>query len=118
MNIDPVQPPVPAPDACACTGGKQCPLVSLCAMKPGQAGVIAEAHMGEADASLLRAMGLAPGSRVMLCRSGEPCIVALLAGVRGGADGDAGRSLAERCACASRIGLARPLAERIMVTPA
>jgi hypothetical protein len=44
-------------------------------------------------------MGLACNSRVRLCRSGEPCIVAVMTG--------------GRASC--RIGLARPLADRIMV---
>lgn len=91
---------------CSCTGAKACPVVSLCQMKPGDSGVIAEAQLVGEDASLLRAMGLAPGCKVVMCRGGEPCIVAVVSG-----RGEAG------ACCASRIGLARPLAEKIMVTP-
>jgi hypothetical protein len=57
-------------------------------------------------------MGLHNEARVRLCRAGEPCIVAVsssLASGRGGND----------CGCASecRIGLARRLADRILVAP-
>lgn len=117
MNNEPIkpseteaQPSAAGTDGCACTGAKACPTVSLCVLKAGQTGVIAEARMTEDDASLLRAMGLAPGSRVMMCRQGEPCIVAVTTGGKSGA-GAGGQG----CSGACRIGLARPLAEQIMV---
>lgn len=62
---------------------------------------MASADLPAADAELLAAMGLACNARVRLCRQGEPCIVRVLAG-----DGAGG----------CRIGLARPLAQRIVVT--
>ena len=55
--------------------------------------------LAEADAALLGAMGLCCDAKVRLCRAGEPCIVAVMTG--------------GRASC--RIGLARPLAERIQV---
>lgn len=78
------------------------PATSLTALKPGQSGVVVDAAMDADDAAQLRAMGLRPNARVVLCRSGEPCIVRVLGA----------------CGCESRIGLARPLAERVMVNPA
>lgn len=78
------------------------PAARLTSLKPGQSGVVVDAAMDADDAAQLRAMGLRPNSRVMLCRSGEPCIVRVLGA----------------CGCESRIGLARPLAERVMVNPA
>ena len=87
--------------------------VALCALKTGQTGVIAESNLSEDDGKLLRAMGLSPGRRVVMCRTGEPCIVAVVSGHHhaevGGAD-------AQGCRCAARIVLARPLAEKIMVS--
>ncbi len=102
---------LPADAGCACTGGKACPTVSLCVLRPGQGGVIASADLAQDDASLLAAMGLAVGSRIVMCRSGEPCIVAVVSGVTAQDGGGEG------CRCASRIGLARPLAAKIQVTP-
>lgn len=73
--------------------------VSLNQLKPGEAGVVRSAPVGTDDAAMLAAMGLCCNAKVRLCRAGEPCIVAV---VSGGGDG-------------CRIGLARPLADRIMV---
>lgn len=73
--------------------------VALASMRRGQEGVIRYADLGKGDVALLGAMGLRCDARVRLCRAGEPCIVAVCTG---------GRS---EC----RIGLARPLAEKIMV---
>lgn len=85
----------------------------MCALKTGQTGVIADSNLSEDDGKLLRAMGLAPGRRVVMCRTGEPCIVAVVSGHHhtSGAGADA-----QGCRCAARIGLARPLAEKIMVS--
>ena len=73
--------------------------ISLSQLKPGQCGVVREAGVGEADAALLGAMGLCCNAKVRLCRAGEPCIVAITTGRGAGC----------------RIGLARPLAEKIIV---
>lgn len=80
-------------------------------MRPGDTGVICEARLSVDDAALLRAMGLCDRATIRLCRVGEPCVVAV-GGVRGvGPNPD-------NCTCGGscRIGLARPLAERIFVT--
>jgi Fe2+ transport system protein FeoA len=53
----------------------------------------------DGEAAVLRAMGLRNDARVRLCRLGEPCIVQVLG----------------QCGCSCRIGLARPLAERVLV---
>ena len=53
------------------------------------------------DAQVLRAMGLRPNAELMVCRLGEPCIVAL----------------ANQCGLGCRIGLSRRLAECVMVSP-
>lgn len=73
--------------------------VALSQLRPGQSGVIRMAEVGSSDAALLGAMGLCCNAKVRLCRAGEPCIVAISSGNGAGC----------------RIGLARPLAERIMV---
>src|ERR1044071_7973558 len=75
--------------------------VALSQLKPGQCGVVREASVGPSDAALLGAMGLCCNAKVRLCRAGEPCLVAISTGRGAGC----------------RIGLARPLAERIMVEP-
>lgn len=72
---------------------------SLNQLKPGETGVVRSAPTGSEDAAVLAAMGLCCNARVRLCRAGEPCIVAVLAGGGSGC----------------RIGLARPLADQIMV---
>ena len=53
------------------------------------------------DAQVLRAMGIRPDAQLELCRLGEPCIVCV--------QGPGGSSC--------RIGLARRLAERVLVSP-
>jgi hypothetical protein len=58
------------------------------------------------DAALLRAMGLRPSARIRVCRLGEPCIVEVMSG---------SDSCNRPGGCACRIGLAKPLAERVMV---
>jgi Fe2+ transport system protein FeoA len=72
--------------------------IPLSQLRPGQVGVVRTADIAEGDAALLGAMGLCCDATVRLCRAGEPCIVSIHTG---------------KAAC--RIGLARPLAERICV---
>ncbi len=79
--------------------------VALSTLRRGQRAVVREARLSGKDAELLRAMGLHTDVRVRLCRAGEPCIVAV-----GSIVGDCG------CGSECRIGLARPLADRIFVT--
>lgn len=75
--------------------------VSLSQMRPGQSGVVTQANVAADDAALLGAMGLCCNAKVRLCRAGEPCIVSIATGP----------------GAACRIGLARPLAEKILVDP-
>lgn len=89
---------------CGCTGGRECPPISLCQLKPGQVAVVAEARLDAKDASYLSAMGLCENAMIRVCRMGEPCIVSVLGGCSGGASGGG-----------CRIGLALPLAQRIFV---
>lgn len=108
--------------------------VPLSQLSVGQIALVCESKLDQQDAALLRAMGLAPSAHIKLCRVGEPCIVAVLS-VRNAAACDpqpaanGGLSLPQ-CqtdrptatqsgfgCCSSRIGLARSLAQRVMVTP-
>jgi Fe2+ transport system protein FeoA len=80
-------------------------VVSLASLRQGQTGVIRETQLDPDDAALLKAMGLCTSATVKVVRAGQPCVVAV---------GGAG----ENCACGGtcRIGLARGLAERVLVT--
>lgn len=73
--------------------------VPLNQLKPGESGIVRGAPESGDDAAVLAAMGLCCNAKVRLCRAGEPCIVAVVAGSGAGC----------------RIGLARPLADRILV---
>jgi Fe2+ transport system protein FeoA len=77
------------------------PLTSL---KPGEIGVIRETRLDQDDAALLRAMGLCLNATVRIFRIGEPCVVAV-----------GGVSAHCKCGGMCRVGLARPLADRIFV---
>lgn len=96
-------------------------VVKLSALQRGQTGTICECELGAEDAALLRAMGLCLNARVRLCRAGEPCIVAIQCGRRTPRKivEDATRRRTARVEGAtwagSRIGLARSLADRILV---
>ena len=93
-------PQCPSPDtAAAAAPAKGGDPIALTQLRRGDVGVVRQASLAPDDAKLLAAMGLCCKARVRLCRVGEPCIVAILSG-RGA-----------EC----RIGLARPLAERIVV---
>lgn len=80
--------------------------VALTSLKPGETARICETCLDPADAAMLRAMGLRPNAVVRLCRMGEPCIVEVLA------------SEASSAVCACRIGLAKLLAQRVLVVGA
>lgn len=80
------------------------PRLSLTQLKPGQTARIQHADLEDDDAALLRAMGLRPAAFVRMCRAGEPCIVEVFPG--------------GVTSCACRIGLARPLADRVLCEPA
>lgn len=81
--------------------GEHPPRVSLSQLKPGESGTVCGSELTPGDRRLLSAMGLRERAKVMLCRLGEPCIVRVMGG----------------CNCSSRIGLARPLADRVFVNP-
>lgn len=82
---------------CGAEGSGQ--LVGLCCMRPGQCGIIRKACAHGADGAYLRALGLRCNQRIRLCRANGPWIVEV--GCQRGP--------------ASRIGLARSLAEQVMV---
>lgn len=67
----------------------------------GQHARICSARVDADDAAYLSALGLGQSARVVVRRRGEPCIVALCGERDGGC----------------RIGLARRLADRILVEP-
>lgn len=78
--------------------------IPLAQLRPGQAAVVRsidDSKANASDAAYLGAMGLCCNATVTLCRAGEPCIVSISGG--------------KGASC--RIGLARPLAERIVVEP-
>lgn len=68
--------------------------------RPGTVGRVCCEGLDRADASMLRAMGLRDRARVRLCRVGEPCIVQVMGA----------------CGCSCRIGLSRPLAQRVTLS--
>lgn len=86
------------PNAHASEPPKRLPLTQL---RKGQTGTVCGSDLSPGDRRLLTAMGLRHDAEVVLCRLGEPCIVRVMGG----------------CSCSSRIGLARPLAERVYVRP-
>lgn len=73
----------------------------LTQLVPGQTGTVCGSTLNPGDRRLLRAMGLRERVKIELCRLGEPCIVRVMGG----------------CNCSSRIGLARPVADRLFVQP-
>ena len=75
--------------------------IPLSQLRPGQRATLCPECLEADDAPFLRALGLRPRATVRLCRRGEPCIVDVVG--RGG--------------CGCRIGLARPIADRVLVTP-
>jgi Fe2+ transport system protein FeoA len=77
--------------------------VRLTSLRVGQEATICECALEPRDASVLRAMGLRHAARVRVCRAGEPFVVEVLYNGSG---------------CSFRIGLARPLAGRVIVADA
>lgn len=95
--------PVIAPPGCVAEVPAG-PSVALAALSPGEIAHVATLGMDDpADSALLRAMGLRPGVRVRVIRLGQPSIVEVLGAEACG------------CACASRIGLTKELAAKVMV---
>ena len=77
----------------------------LSKLKPGQTAIVRGGTLDSSDAAYLRAMGVRPAALVRVCRLGHPCIIEVLSG---------GRECCGMSSC--RIGLAKELAERVMVT--
>lgn len=83
------------------------PVLALAGLSPGEIAHVATLGMDDpADNALLRAMGLRPGVRVRVIRLGQPSIVEVLGAEACG------------CACASRIGLTKELAAKVVVVRA
>lgn len=79
--------------------------VALSSLRSGQVAIVTDAQLAADDGAMLRAMGLVTGATVRVCRTGEPCIVAVM---HTGAKAS--------CSCGgSRIGLASNLAKQILV---
>ena len=70
--------------------------VRLSTLAPGQMATLHGAHLGAHDCALLNALGLTDRCVLRICKVGEPCIVEVRA---------------------TRIGLARSVAESILVVP-
>jgi Fe2+ transport system protein FeoA len=75
--------------------------IPLTQLPRGTRATVHAADLDEQDGKMLRAMGLRPDASIQMCRLGEPCIV----------------SLSGACGGGCRIGLARDIASRVMVTP-
>lgn len=89
---------MPAPATTATTESQACcRRVRLSELRRGEVGRIAGAHVEAGDAAYLSALGLRPETQVRMCSCGDMCIVA-----------------PSSCG-ASRIGLARGLAQQIEV---
>lgn len=76
--------------------------IPLTQLPRGGRGTVNPDNLDAADFATLRAMGLRPNATVEVCRLGQHCIVALTGACGGGC----------------RIGIARDLADRVMVEPA
>lgn len=102
-------------DASACrpganVGAAPAPSVALSTLREGDRATVASVGVVGEDERLLTSMGLGIGAEVLVCRVGEPCIVAVLS--RCGSK-EAGSTPAGSCSC--RIGLARALASQVRV---
>ncbi|MCA9274535.1 MAG: ferrous iron transport protein A [Phycisphaerales bacterium] len=75
--------------------------IPLTQLPRGKRATVNAADLDEQDGKMLRAMGLRPDASIQMCRLGEPCIV----------------SLSGACGGGCRIGLAKDIASRVMVTP-
>ena len=81
-------------EACAAGGCR-----ALSELRVGEGGAVSPERIAEGDLAALRALGLGPKVRVVVRRTGSPCIV------------EVRRSQGPAC----RIGLTRALAQRVMV---
>jgi Fe2+ transport system protein FeoA len=74
--------------------------IPLTQLSRGQSGRVQIEGAATEEIKMLRAMGLRPNASVTMCQLGEPCIVSL-SGICGGG---------------CRIGLAKEIAGRVMIT--
>jgi Fe2+ transport system protein FeoA len=74
--------------------------IPLTQLSKGESGRVRVDGVDNDEIKVLRAMGLRPDASITMCRLGEPCIVSL-AGICGGG---------------CRIGLAKEIASRVMVS--
>lgn len=88
--ISPLAESLSQPESCDI-----CP-VRLCDLPAGSVARLYAADVPGEDGALLRALGLTERCRVRLCKTGEPCIVQVHT---------------------TRIGLARVVAEQVLVVP-
>lgn len=103
MSDSPSNTVLPTPPGCV-AAVPDGPTRALTTLASGQVAHVAALGIDDpADAALLRAMGLRPGVRVRVIRLGQPSIVEVLGAEACG------------CACASRIGLTRELAAKVMI---
>ena len=100
--------------------------VRLTDLAPGSLAIVDSLQLDASDAALLRAMGVSVESHIKLCRAGHPCILAVVTEIDllDGVPADSSNVSACQCqraqgfaCCSSRIGLARELAEKIVVRP-
>ena len=75
--------------------------ISLTQLPRGGRGRVSGSTLEPKDAQVLRAMGIRPDAQVEVCRMGEPCIV----------------SVYGACGTSCRIGLAKRLAECVLIDP-
>ncbi len=75
--------------------------IPLSQLRPGQRGTLCPGCLEAEEGPFLRALGLRPRVTIRLCRRGEPCIVDVVG----------------RAGCGCRIGLSRPIADRVLVDP-
>ncbi len=74
-------------------------LTPIAKSRAGAVGTLRCEGLDAEETRMLRAMGLRDQARVRLCRVGEPCIVQVMGA----------------CGCSCRIGLSRPLAQRVLL---
>lgn len=88
--------------------------VPLTELRVGQSAVVRTVDLSDDDAAMLRAMGVRSEVRVRLCRIGRPCIIEIMGGSSLTPEAAEGCPRGGGCTC--RIGLAAPLAARVLVS--
>jgi len=87
---------VPYPSFSTWSSSAPAGAVRLSTLEPGQVATLHGAHLTAHDCALLNALGLTDRCVLRICKVGEPCIVQVRA---------------------TRIGLARSVADSILVVP-